>query len=183
MRIAIAYARTTGRSCRRSRSLLLVAVRRVEVRGVGVGVQGEPEESDRQQCGPVERDEHALARRFTQGLADEPGGKRQERHREQQQQVESQEDRIGAGEPIGQRRVAEPRGADRQEADEVRDERRPDVQHLVQRRTGWMNREVQHQQRDGDREHAVAERLQPPLTERARRPGVDSSGRKASSTS
>src|SRR6476469_2726575 len=32
-----------------------------------------------------------------------------------------------------------------------------------------MNREVQDEQRDGDREHAVAERLQPPLPKRAGR--------------
>ena len=82
---------------------------------------------------PYMRDEHPLAGRFAQGLSDQPGRKRQEGDDEQEQQVESQEDRIGALEPIGQRGVAEPRRADRQEADDVGDERRPDVQHLVQR--------------------------------------------------
>ena len=49
----------------------------------------------------------------------EPGRKRQERHREQNEQVESQDDRIDSLELIGQSGVGEPRTADRQEADEV----------------------------------------------------------------
>ena len=133
MRIAITYAATTGSSPFSLALLLVVIALRVEVFAVGVLVQGGSHQSDREKGEPVHGDEHALAGWFAQCLPDQPGWERQEGDDEQEQQVESQEDRIGALEPIGQRGVAEPGRADRQEADHVGDERRPDVQHLVQR--------------------------------------------------
>ena len=92
--------------------LLVVIVLRVEVFAVGVLVQGESHQSDREQCEPVHRDEHPLAGRFAQCLSDQPGWERQEGDDQQEQQVESQEDRVGALESIGQRGVAEPGRAD-----------------------------------------------------------------------
>ena len=73
MRIAITYAGNDGQKLSSLPLLLVVAVLRVEVFAVGVLVQGESHQSDREQGEPVHRDEHPLAGRFAQCLSDQPG--------------------------------------------------------------------------------------------------------------
>lgn len=72
-----------------------------------IRVQGEPEHADCQQGQPVQRHEDALAAVSVQGFGDEMGWERQERHNEQQQQVDPQQERIRSREPIGQRGVGQ----------------------------------------------------------------------------
>lgn len=96
----------------------------------------------------------------------QPGRKWHECYDEQEQQIEPQEDRIGPREPVGQTRVSEPPHANRQEADGVREEGWPGVQQLLKRRARRMEREVDHEQRAGESEGAVAECLHPALVER-----------------
>ena len=59
---------------------LAASVLREEVLAPGVGIQGRPQEADRQQCQPVDRDGHAFGADMVQGFGDEPGRERPERH-------------------------------------------------------------------------------------------------------
>ena len=72
-------------------------------------------------------------------------------------------------EPVGQCGVGEPGSADSQEADDVGHVGGPGMKHLLQRCARRVNRDVQHEQRDGDGEHAVAECLHPALAENSAR--------------
>jgi hypothetical protein len=130
-----------------------------------VRVQGGSQKADGQQRKPVHGDIHPLAAGVMQGSCDQPGRERQEDHHEQGDQVEPQEQLIDLSELVGQGGVQEPGAADGQEADDIGQVAGPRVQHLLQRRAGRMNREVQHQQRGGEPEHAVAEAFHPALAE------------------
>src|SRR5215813_9367449 len=69
--------------------------------------------------------------------------------------------------------VGEPGGTDSQEADDVGHVGGPRMKHLFQRCARRVNRDVQHEQCDGDGEHTVAECLHPALAENpARTPCV-----------
>ena len=70
-------------------------------------------------------------------------GERKERDNQQDEQVDAQEDLVRALEPFGQCGVTDPGRTDRQEADEVPEIARPRVQHLPERRTGRVDRDVE----------------------------------------
>ena len=139
-----------------------------------VFVEGETEDANREQREPVHRDEHSLAVDIVERLGDEPRRERQEAHAEQDEEVESQQDRVGPSEPIRQCGVREPRAADREEADEVGEVVGPRFEHLLQRAPRRMERDVQHEQRGRDGEHAIAERFQPCLSAATASPGASS---------
>ena len=95
MMIAITYPITTGRSFRCvARRLLALFGRRVQVLAPRILSQPGPQETDRQERQPVERDSHPFGVGVLQGVGDEPGRERQEGHHQQKEQVEPQEDRI-----------------------------------------------------------------------------------------
>jgi len=133
----------------------------------GVHIQGDRKEADYQEGQPVDRDVHPFVGRDVQGVRDELGRERQERHHEQQDEVELQDDRSCPGKPVGQGRVDEPRAADRQEADDVRDEAGPGIEHLLEQGAWRLNRHLQYEQCGGDGEHAVAVCRQPVSTKRS----------------
>ena len=132
----------------------------------GVGDHRGEQQSGCQHGDSEHGDGHALpGRALLQGVADDPGGKREERDREQEEQVQPQEDPIHVVKIVGEAVVGDPGCSDRQEADEVDEVGRPVAQELLKRRTRRPQGKVEHQQRDRDREHAVAERLHPALTQ------------------
>ena len=138
----------------------------VEMFATRVFVEREPEDANGEQCEPVHRDEHSLAVDVVERFGDEPRRERQEAHAEQDEEVESQQDRVCPSEPIRQCGMGEPRAADRQEADEVGEVVGPRFEHLLQWTPRRMESDVQDEQRGRDGEHAVAERFQPCLAER-----------------
>ena len=74
--------------------LLAISVLRVEVLAPGARVQRSRQETDRQEGQPVERDSHPFGGYVVQVVRDKPGREGQERHHEQQDQVDLQEDWI-----------------------------------------------------------------------------------------
>ena len=60
----------------------------------GTGIQGGPQEADCRQYQLVDRDRRTFGGCLMQGVCDEPGGERQERHHQQNEQVDLQDDRI-----------------------------------------------------------------------------------------
>ena len=132
----------------------------------GVGGHRGEQQSGCQHRQSEHRHGHSLpGRAFVESLAEETGGKREERDGEQEEQVQSEEDAVDVVEVVGETGVRDPGGADRQEADEVHEIGRPTPQELLQRRTGRPERKVEHEQRDGDGQHAVTERLHPVLAQ------------------
>ena len=98
----------------------------------GVGGHGGKDQSGCQYREPEHGDGHALpGGALFQGVADEPGGKREERDGEQEEQVQAQEDPVDVVKILGQAVVGDPSGADRQEADEVDEVGRPVAQELL----------------------------------------------------
>jgi len=69
--------------------LLALFLRRVEVLAPGIRVHSGRREANCQQCQPVDRDGDAFVGPDVQGVDDEPGRERQERHHEQADQVET----------------------------------------------------------------------------------------------
>ena len=81
--------------------------------------QDADEAADRQQVEPVDRDGDALGGVAGDVLREHVGGKRQQRHEEQQYEVEAQQDGVRPFEVLGDDRVAEPGLPDRREAHQV----------------------------------------------------------------
>jgi hypothetical protein len=98
-----------------------------------------------------------------QVLGDELRRERQERDGQQQQQVEEEQRAVGARHRLHAVVVVDPDDPDREEARRVRQVRRPEVEQRVAeaapRRGG--DADLEHEQRRGDREDAVAESLEP----------------------
>ena len=100
-------------------------------------------------------------------VREQPGGEREERDEQEQQQVQPDERGVGAIEVLGDRVVRQPGRADGGEADHVGQVRGPQVDDRAQQVLLGVggDRDVEDQLGDGDGEHAVAEGLQPPGTE------------------
>ena len=93
-------------------------------------------------------------------LPDELRRERQEGDGQQEEVVDEQHRPV---DPPDQRDgvvVVHPDDPDREEARHIGEVRRPEVEQLVAEVLGRGDRELEHEQRRGDREHAVAERLE-----------------------
>ena len=110
---------------------------------------------------PVEDARDPLSIAFVNKLGHELRRKRQEADEQKHQEVQSVERRVSRAQCPRDRRVLQPDDADREEARDVREVRRPLVQDGPQHVVGGVGRdpELEHEC-DCDREDAVAERLQ-----------------------
>jgi hypothetical protein len=95
-----------------------------------------------------------------QVLGEQGGREGDEDDREEQQQVDEEHDAVGAGQVVDHRVVVDPDDPDHPEADREGGERGPLVAELAPQVLAAGDVELEHQQRDRDREDAVAERLQ-----------------------
>ena len=122
--------------------------------------QREGEHEERQ---PVEDDRDPLRLAFADVLRDELRRERQERDQQQHDEVEPVERRVRRPQRARDRRVLQPDHADRQEARQEGQERRPLVEDRAQQvlRRVAVDAQLEHEQRRRDREDAVAERLEP----------------------
>lgn len=93
--------------------------------------------------------------------------------------IQSEEEGVDPLQPIGKTVVGHPNGPDRQEAHEVGEECRPGSKELHCRRARWSEGNVENEQGDGERQHAIAETLHPALSSGALALGVSSSVAKA----
>ncbi len=96
------------------------------------------------------------------GIGDDRRRKRDDRHGEQQDQVPPEDTRVDRADPREYRVMAHPQHADIRERRQVRDVAHPLVAQLLGElpARGW-DRELEDEQRDGDREHAITERFDP----------------------
>jgi hypothetical protein len=82
------------------------------------------------------------------------------RHQQQEREVQEQQRPVHAAEPVEEGVVVDPDDADGAEADDVGGVVGPlRAQRAQQARAHVRHVQVEHQQRDGDREHAIAEGL------------------------
>src|SRR5207245_5796611 len=90
-------------------------------------------------------------------------------HKEEEQEIEEEQGPVDDADVRHHHVVVDPDDADGEEADQVGDECRPVLTELLQQGTvaGSADRQVQCQQRDGHRKHAIAKRLQPASIHRA----------------
>ena len=123
--------------------------------------QARDRERDDRQRQPVEDHGRPLRVRVADRLRHQPGRVGEERHEQEQQQVDPHHPAVDELEPAEDAVVREPQAADRDEAGQVAEVLRPLVEDAVGEVVQFLrgHRQVEHQQRDRDREHAVAERL------------------------
>src|SRR5262249_7408259 len=110
----------------------------------------------------VEDDRYTLWVTVADIFGDELGRERDERDEQEHQQVEPVQRRIGRTQGARDRGVLKPDAPDRQKAREVGEVRRPLVQDRPEQMVAGVGRdtELEHEERDRDCEHAVAERLE-----------------------
>ena len=120
------------------------------------------DDRDDQERQTVEDDGRSLGALAVDRLGDQPGGVRHERDRHQQQQVGPQQRGADLPQPGEERVVREPDAADREETRAIGEIRRPRVEDPLQKIVARLgNVEIEHEQGDRNREHAVAEGLDP----------------------
>jgi hypothetical protein len=102
-----------------------------------------------------------------QELGEQPCGERDRRDEQQQEEVEVEERPVDHGHAVDEGVVVHPHDPDDGEGDDVRGERRPVVDEGAPQPVipvdlaGARHGEVEREQRDRDRQHAVAEGLEP----------------------
>ena len=152
---------------RRERERLDLVVAHLRLQHVTVEGGRAPErvqqERDHEQRRPVEDDRGSGGVLVVECLRHQLGREGQERGGHQEQQVQHHQALIGGGQAPEDPVVGHPDPADRQEAGRVREIRRPLIgdpaPEIVEVRRRHVH--LEDQQRDRDREHAVAERLHP----------------------
>ena len=145
------------------------SVRPHQARPDRVAPQDQQHRRGQQQDDAVEGHRDAFGLVLVDVFGDQPGGEREERDEQEQQQVQPHEGGVGPLEVLGDRVVREPGRADGGEAGHVGQVGGPQAADRAPQIPAGVaaDPDVQDQQGDGDGEDAVAEGLQPPGPEPA----------------